>query len=70
MNKTFFFDRRRGNDRRKGREQRQNPRLDLTYRRRRSGDERRNGDRSKVEDVYASGSLGSGRGLYPRSSRH
>ena len=40
----FFVDRRTGHERRTGDDQRQNPRLDLSHRRRRKTDERRRDD--------------------------
>ncbi|WP_157117940.1 hypothetical protein [Oceanicoccus sagamiensis] len=54
MSNRFFFNRRTGLDRRKGSEQRQNPRLDLSHKRRRKTDERRDQERSSAGDFYAS----------------
>lgn len=48
-----FIDRRNGNERRKGSERRDNPRLDLTHKRRRKGADRRAANRSMVDDYYA-----------------
>ncbi|MGK0500144.1 MAG: hypothetical protein ACJAYG_001790 [Oceanicoccus sp.] len=53
MTTRFFINRRTAGDRRKGREQRHNPRLDLSHRRRRKHDERRDLDRSNSADFYA-----------------
>ncbi|MDC3332892.1 hypothetical protein OAV62_01490 [bacterium] len=41
MTDSFFFNRRKGEDRRKSDDRRNNPRLDLTVHRRRKSDERR-----------------------------
>jgi len=54
MTNRFFFNRRTGLDRRQGKEQRQNPRLDLSHKRRRKSDERRDLERSDAGDFYAS----------------
>jgi hypothetical protein len=46
----FFFNRRSGTDRRKGKEQRQNPRLDLSHKRRRKSDDRRSTDMVSINN--------------------
>jgi hypothetical protein len=53
MSKKFFIERRSGNDRRSGEEQRYNPRLDLPHKRRRVLLERRRKTALRVEDFYA-----------------
>ena len=58
MNNKLFFNRRRTkSDRRNGTDPRQNPRLDLSHRRRRKSDDRRSINRDIREDFYASPSL-------------
>jgi hypothetical protein len=53
MNNRFFFNRRSGIDRRQSEDQRLNPRLDLSHKRRRKTDERRSRNRSSASDFYA-----------------
>ncbi|MFA7553426.1 MAG: hypothetical protein WCY88_04175 [Spongiibacteraceae bacterium] len=50
MTMLFFFNRRSGTDRRKGKEQRQNPRLDLSHKRRRKSDDRRSTDMVSINN--------------------
>ena len=57
MSHRFLFDRRSGNDRRTGEDQRQNPRLDLPHKRRRKTADRRKQDRTMTDDFYASNSF-------------
>ena len=54
MSHRFFFNRRAKTERRMTKEQRHNPRLDLSHKRRRKSDERRQTDRDTTEDFYAS----------------
>lgn len=49
----MFIDRRSKRDRRKPLDRREAPRLDLSYRRRRKGEDRRKSSRSLLEDFYA-----------------
>lgn len=52
MTYRFFFNRRSGIDRRQAQEQRLNPRLDLSHKRRRKTDERRGCNRLTTTDIY------------------
>ena len=54
MNNRFFFDRRAKPERRINKDQRLNPRLDLSHKRRRKSDERRASKRTTRDDFYAS----------------
>jgi hypothetical protein len=58
MTSRIFINRRSGSDRRLNREQRVNPRLDLSHQRRRKTDTRRN-NRNIADDFYASGAASS-----------
>lgn len=53
MTNRFFINRRTGNDRREGSEKRKNPRLDLSHKRRRQFTDRRQLNRSLLEDFHA-----------------
>lgn len=53
MSQRVFINRRTGNDRRNSLEQRRNPRLDLSHRRRRRSPERRSTERNLTEDFMA-----------------
>gem|GEM_PF-2216880 len=53
MSHRFFFNRRSGVDRRTGRDQRLNPRLDLSHKRRRKPGDRRDLGRTDADDYYA-----------------
>lgn len=50
---TFFIDRRNGAERRRDNDRRDNPRLDLSHKRRRKGADRRTPNRDMLEDFYA-----------------
>ena len=52
MKAPFFVNRRSGGDRRSGADQRKNPRLDLSFRRRRKGEERR-ADHDLATDFFS-----------------
>ena len=57
MSSRFFFDRRARSERRINKDQRENPRLDLSHKRRRKTDERRDHRRNTRDDFYATSYL-------------
>ncbi|MEH6559266.1 MAG: hypothetical protein V7459_15230 [Oceanicoccus sp.] len=70
MSQRFFFNRRSGIDRRTGRDPRLNPRLDLSHKRRRKTDERRNRGRTDADDFYASDSYAHQQDLSRTPDKH
>ena len=53
MSQRVFINRRKGSERRSVSEQRKNPRLDLSHRRRRTKPDRRSTERTLTEDFMA-----------------
>ena len=70
MTQRFFINRRTGDDRRHGRDQRKNPRLDLSHKRRRKQQDRRSADRNISDDFYASNNFFVRKGFGKFDNKH